>query len=125
MKCISWNCRELGNPKTIWELHFLVKQKSPDMLFLIETRSLRERIEKIRNNIGFDRSFTVNAKGSSGRLAMTWNLAIDIEVHTYTRYHIFVKVNDSKLGKVWTVTGFYGHSITAKREGSWQLLMCL
>ncbi|XP_040994390.1 uncharacterized protein LOC121240940 [Juglans microcarpa x Juglans regia] len=125
MKCLTWNCRGLGNLRTVRELHFLVKQKGPNILFLIETKSSREGTEQIRNSIGFDRSFTVNAKGSSGGLAMMWNSEMDIEVLTYTSFHISVQVKNSNLGKLCTIIGFYEHPVTAKREGSWQLLRLL
>ncbi|XP_042969022.1 uncharacterized protein LOC122301695 [Carya illinoinensis] len=46
MKHLAWNCRGLGNPRTVRELHLLVKEKSPGIIFLNETKCRRERIEK-------------------------------------------------------------------------------
>lgn len=37
MKLLSWNCRELGNSRSVQDLSNLVKGKSPKVVFLIET----------------------------------------------------------------------------------------
>ena len=37
MSLLSVNCRGLGNPQTVRELHDLVKHKAPGVVFLIET----------------------------------------------------------------------------------------
>lgn len=89
----------------------------------METKCSRERIEKIINGIDYNRSFTVNAKGSNGGLAMMWKLDNDIEVETYTNFHISFKVVDGKTGKV--ELRYYGNPVTTEREGNWQLLIML
>uniref|UniRef100_A0A2N9GPD6 Uncharacterized protein n=1 Tax=Fagus sylvatica TaxID=28930 RepID=A0A2N9GPD6_FAGSY len=45
MKCISWNCRGLGNQATIQELANLVRLKDPSVLFLSETWMDEDRLE--------------------------------------------------------------------------------
>ncbi|KAM0826239.1 hypothetical protein ACQ4PT_069012 [Festuca glaucescens] len=43
MTCISWNCRGLGNPETVHELHDLVRLEGPAVVFLIETKITGQR----------------------------------------------------------------------------------
>ena len=47
MSCLSWNCRGLGNPQTVDELVTLVGKKDPNVVFLMETKSNVEAIEKV------------------------------------------------------------------------------
>lgn len=70
MNCLGWNCRCLGNFLIVHELHLLVKTKSPLLVFLIETKCCREKVEMIRNKIRFENSFVVNNRGWSGGLAL-------------------------------------------------------
>lgn len=38
MSILSWNCRGLGNPRSVRDLHLLVKEKRPNLLFLMEQK---------------------------------------------------------------------------------------
>ncbi|XP_042954568.1 uncharacterized protein LOC122290977 [Carya illinoinensis] len=38
MKILSWNCRGLGNPQTVQYLGMLIKEKKPELVFLMETK---------------------------------------------------------------------------------------
>jgi hypothetical protein len=33
MSILCWNCRGLGNPVTVRDLHRMVKEKGPDLVF--------------------------------------------------------------------------------------------
>lgn len=37
MRCISWNCRGLGNPSAVRALKKLLRAKNPDIVFLMKT----------------------------------------------------------------------------------------
>lgn len=47
MNCLSWNCRELGNPRTIRVLGDLIRDHRPNLVFLIETISFANKIEEL------------------------------------------------------------------------------
>lgn len=70
MNLLSWNCRGFGNPRTVHELHLLVKEKIPNVVFLMETKFRREKVEWIRNKIKFDCTFVVDCIGRSGGIAI-------------------------------------------------------
>jgi exonuclease III len=48
MNILSWNCRGLGNPWTIRDLCQLTKEKNPNLVFLMETKLRRKKMELIR-----------------------------------------------------------------------------
>ncbi|XP_042948632.1 uncharacterized protein LOC122281317 [Carya illinoinensis] len=122
MNCMGWNCRGLGNSQTIHELYLLVKAKSPDLIFLIEIKCSRDRMEFIRNKLGFDNCFTVNSRGRSGGLAFLWSSNIEFNISTYTSWHISATIKLPSDKAPWLITGFYGHPNTTKRSETWLLL---
>lgn len=69
MNLICWNYQGFGNSRTICELHLLVKEKVPGVVFLIETKYNRNKVEGIHDRLGFDHSFVVDNVSRSGGLA--------------------------------------------------------
>jgi hypothetical protein len=125
MSLFSWNCRGLGNPRTVRVLHHLVKDKSPSIVFLMETYSSKGYMEKVRCRLGFDCLFVVDPVGRSGGLALFWKKSANIEIYNYSRYHIQALVKDNDGNDIWKFTGFYGNPSRDKRGESWSLLKFL
>ncbi|KAJ0095316.1 hypothetical protein Patl1_15848 [Pistacia atlantica] len=122
MICIGWNCRGLGNPRTVRELHHWVKTKCPDFVFLMETKCNRNKLELIRNKIGFSCSFVIESRGASRGIAMLWKDDKEVDLVSYTQHHISIIVNQPTTNQKFILTGFYGHLNASKRSGSWNLL---
>jgi hypothetical protein len=61
MRALSLNCRGLGNPQTVNELHDVVKKEGPNLVFLMETRLTNSSLEwlrvqlRMRGCLGVDR----------------------------------------------------------------------
>ncbi|XP_042939538.1 uncharacterized protein LOC122274575 [Carya illinoinensis] len=125
MSIISWNCRGLGNPRTVRILNRLVKDKCPSLVFLMETKCSKARIETVKRCIKFDSCLVVDSKGSSGGLAMLWKDDVKVQLFNFSRWHISVYVKTSANETPWMLTGFYGHPMTSKRAQSWALLRVL
>ncbi len=121
MRAISLNCRGLGNPETVLELHHCVKKEAPQIVFLMETRLPVWKLEFIRLRLGMKGCFGVERDGYGGGLALLWDDSVDVHVQSYSKHHIDSWVN-SHSGEVWRFTGFYGHPITTCRRYSWELL---
>ena len=51
MKIISWNIRGCGNPRKWKTLNRKIKQETPDILFLQETKCSFGGLEKIKDKI--------------------------------------------------------------------------
>jgi ribonuclease HI/exonuclease III len=122
MIIISWNCRGLGNPWTVRDLCRLVREKRPNMVFLMETILPSKRLEKIRVKTGFNHVFGVDCVGRSGGLAILWNDDSLIEIQNFSRRHINAVVRTTTNGQCWKFTGFYGNPEAGKRHESWSLM---
>lgn len=80
MSCLSWNCRGLGNPATVKELHDLTKNAAPMVLCVLETQVHKSRVEGLKSTLGYDNAFAVSGSGCSGGLGIFWNNEIKIEI---------------------------------------------
>jgi endonuclease/exonuclease/phosphatase family metal-dependent hydrolase len=125
MSLISWNCRGLGNLRTVRDLYQLVKEKRPNFLFLMETKRNKIKMEVIRSQLGYAGMFVVDPVGKSGGLALLWRVVEEIEIQNYSRRHINAIVTNLTTGVQWKLTGFYGHPEWNKRKESWDLLQHL
>ena len=70
MRAISYNFRGLGNPRLVRALHDLVLCWNPKIVFLIETKSKKNHMERIKNRIGFSNGLIVPSVGRSGGIAL-------------------------------------------------------
>ena len=125
MNPLSWNCRGLGNPWAVKALHDLVRRWNPKIVFLMETKLKKNRMERIKNRIGFANGLIVSNVGRSGGIALLWTREINLEVISYTRFHVNAVISETSSDYKWRLTGFYGHSETHKRYESWHLLTFL
>jgi hypothetical protein len=122
MSLLSWNCRGLGNLRIVRDLCRMVKEKKPDLVFLMETKLPSLRMEFIRVRTGFDYMFVVDNMGRSGGLALMWRFELSVEIQNYSRRHINATVQMAVNGQKWKLTGFYGHPDASKRIEAWNLL---
>ena len=70
MKTLCWNCRGIGDPATVRELHDLVEACAPMVLCIVETQIAKYRVEGLAGRLGFDSSFGVGSSGRSGGLCL-------------------------------------------------------
>ena len=77
MNCLVWNCRGLGNPRTVKELGGYIRAKDPAVVFLAETWADEARLKEVQRNIEFDNLFFVerNPRGGGG-LALYWKIPV-------------------------------------------------
>jgi exonuclease III len=122
MNILSWNCRGLGNLRTVQELRRLVKEKKPKIVFLMETKARAKRMEIVRSQLGFEHMLVVDSVGKSGGLALLWMSESGVEIQNYSRRHINATVCSSPMNTTWKFTGFYGHPDASKRMEAWNLL---
>ena len=122
MNLISWNCRGLGAPHAVREVTKMVHQHKPLVVFLMETKRKNHEMEWLRSRWKFDCCFTVDGTGRWGGLALLWMMEADIEVLSFSKYHINVKVEAILEGGSWRFIGFHGDLETSKRYKSWDLL---
>jgi hypothetical protein len=71
MSLMRWNCRGLGQPRTVQELTRLVRSVCPDIVFLLETSQHMERVQNLKIRIGMNKCFIVDGRGKDVVLLST------------------------------------------------------
>ncbi|CAM8902883.1 unnamed protein product [Rhodiola kirilowii] len=119
MTLLYWNCRGLWRASAVRSLKDVTKSHHPQILRLIETKKKRKAWERLRLQLGFRNCFAVDRFGLSGGLALLWKEGIDVNLRSYSRFHIDV---DVKIEKSFRFTLFYGNPVSNRRKESWDLL---
>jgi hypothetical protein len=125
MSFLSLNYLGLGNSWTVQDLHQLVTETKPNFVFLMETLSKKNQLEKVRCKMGFEGLFVVDPVGRSGGLALLWKEANSLEIFNYSRSHIQAMVKDDVGNSEWVLTGVYGQPESTHQGESWTLLKYL
>lgn len=108
MNTLSYNFRGLGKALAITRLTSLVRREALKVVFLMETKCDRKKMEEIRDRIGFMGCFVVDCVGRSGGLCLLWNEEVTVSIKSYTSHHIDVEIELSGEDFCWRFTGFYG-----------------
>ena len=125
MSAICWNCRGLGNPRTIGTLQKSILEEDPTLVFLMETKFTVEEMDEINHKLERSQGTIVPSVRRSGGLALLWKESLSVEVQTFSPRHIDVVITEENEKKKRRFTGFYGHPETSKRGESWSLLVNL
>ena len=93
MSCLSWNCRELGNPQTKNKPIALVTNKDPKMIFLMETKVEKIVLERIGRKIQSPNLFVVPRVYTGSGLVLYWKSGFDVDVQSFSAHHIDAIIN--------------------------------
>ncbi|KAM6558713.1 hypothetical protein CsatA_027952 [Cannabis sativa] len=121
MKILSWNARGLGNPSAFRHLRLLVKEQSPHVLFLMETKLGPNVITRFRNALNFNNGLEVPRVGLGVGLMLLWKNDVDVSILTYNK-SVFDCYIASPNQPKWHFTAFYGEPCTQLRPQTWTLL---
>lgn len=80
MNVMSYNCLGLGNGQVVNQLANIVSRKAPKVLFLMETKSLKDRMEFVRRKLGYYGCFTIVSVGRSGGMCVLWEEGVELSV---------------------------------------------
>ncbi|KAK6144547.1 hypothetical protein DH2020_021367 [Rehmannia glutinosa] len=116
MSILCWNCRGLGNPRTIHELRDFIRSKAPQLVFLSETKCKAPIVDKIKNSLDLF-GFAIDARGRSGGLALLWHKDTSVSLRSYSDRYIDVDVEI--LGRSFRFTGVYGEPNVSLRRHNW------
>ena len=122
---LGWNCRGLGNLRSVRALRDLMQRWKPKIVFLMETKMKKNQMEKEKFKLGLLNGLIVPRVGRSGGLAILWDRDVKVEVQSYSGYFIDASMTDSDSGFQWHITGFYGNPKTHRRKESRDLLKYL
>ena len=93
MRILSLNCRGLGIPEAIQELHCLISEEDPKVLFLSETKLDRDDFRRLKRKINFQNGFEVPRIGLGAGLALLWWDNMDVDVQKSSPHHIDGLIN--------------------------------
>jgi len=124
MKLIMWNCQGLGNGLAIRGLLDIQEQEAPDILFLSETKHEGKWLDWLRWKLEMPNLVTVGSVGTSGGLALFWRRGIELEVKSFSKYHIDSVIEEDD-GLEWRFTGIYGESKNEEKDNTWETLRLL
>lgn len=122
MSTLAWNCRGLGNRRTVHALKKVVSSEDPIFIFLMETKLVILEMISIKESLKRTQGLVVPRKGRSGGLALLWKKELKVDVQSYSDSHIDAIIDNGEVGQQWHITGFYGNPETSKREESRLLL---
>ncbi|KAL0337723.1 UNVERIFIED_CONTAM: hypothetical protein Scaly_2047400 [Sesamum calycinum] len=121
MSLLVWNCQGLGNPWTVRGLWDLFRVYKPLSVFLAETKCFTSQVKVVKIQLNLF-GVGVSAAGKSGGLALFWQKNVDVQLQSFSHWHIDVLVWMEKGGDWWRFFGVYGEPDTNKRMEFWSLL---
>jgi len=107
MKIMSWNCRGLENPCVGAVLSHLVREKAPNVLFMMETKQTVDEMRKVQADLRYDNLLAVPCVRRASGLAMLWKDEVRLDVQTFSLNHIDAHILTDQ-NSPWRLTGFYG-----------------
>lgn len=127
MNTLCLNCRGCGRSEAVRDIRNIVDMHNPVVLFLSETKMSANRSQDLRWRLGFPNAFGVNCDaGLGGGLVVMWKNKVNMELKTYSKYHIDMRVTENAGdSRSWRFTGFYGDSKRSQRKESWRMLRFL
>lgn len=115
MKILSWNSRGLGNQRGVCILHELVQREDPNLVFIMETKSVACSMECLKFSLGFSGVLTVDCAGRSGGLVLFWKGDMDLTLLSYSKHHFDAWVMEWDTGSKSRITAVYGHPDVSQR----------
>ena len=121
MSAISWNCRGMGNPRTVCTLKDLVSRYKPNFVFLMEVKVNREKVEPVKKQLKFEGLFYVEGVRKGRGVAFMWKGKQSVKLISFSENFIDMQIQTPHQ-PVWRLTGFYGFPERRRRRESWDLL---
>jgi exonuclease III len=121
MKILAWNCRGLTRPAAVRSLRMLIRDNSPDLLFLSKTKASPSQVSAILNSLGFFFLSQVLPIGSSGGLVLSWRPGIDLECFITNKHNISAWIF-SDPSSPWIISCLYGPPNKRDKPAFWDSL---
>ena len=122
MNALAWNCRGIGNPRTVHELSGFVRSLHPKIVFLCETRVSSDRVSNLKWILGLHNCLAISSVGLSGGLALFWDESLYVSLLSQGDRHIDVLIKEEPSQAPWRATFVYGEPRVENRYKMWDLL---
>nr|XP_025664883.1 uncharacterized protein LOC112763420 [Arachis hypogaea] len=118
----SRNRRGVGSKTFPSLIRDLRHEYGANMFFLLETHVSGVRGNQIRDKIGFDKSFVVDAVGHAGGIWCLWDSSVwSVDVIEHDKQYVHLKVSGNN-SMPWLITAVYGSPQRVTRRTLWQAL---
>lgn len=108
MNLVSWICQGMGQALTKPMLIELSHLDRPSLVFSIETKGKKNKVDRIRRGLGFNNSFYIDPEGNAGGLALWRTNELEVEIRDSNKNFIDVWTVFGREGKEWCFTFVYG-----------------
>ena len=116
MSALVWNCRGLGNPRTVGTLQKVVLEEDPTLVFLMETKFNVEEMMDIKRKLERIQRIIVPSVRWSGGLALLWKDSMAVDVLTFSPRHIDVVITKENGKRNSDLLDFMATLNLAKKE---------
>lgn len=122
LKIASWNCQGLENPWTVQRLREIVRDISPDIIFLMETKNSKDFVLEKFENLDYEYYELVSPTGhGAGGLALLWKQDIKLDVLDANANVIDTSIKVE--GKSFFASFVYADTDRMKRRAIWDHLI--
>ncbi|KAA3472916.1 reverse transcriptase [Gossypium australe] len=94
---VGWRRRMLeGSPRAIRRLRYMLRLQNPQMVFFMETKICRGRMERIRHQCRYVKGIEVDLEGTRGGLCLAWKQGVNVTLRQFSKRHIDVVIDDDE-----------------------------
>ena len=122
MRTLAWNCRGAGRASTVRAIRELIRESTPEVVFLSETKSKTPRIGMINYKLKYVDFHCVEPSEHSGGLALFWRLGVDLEVVYSDLNLIAALVYSDPPNSPWLLFAVYGPCKSSKKMNFWRMI---
>ncbi|CAL1407206.1 unnamed protein product [Linum trigynum] len=123
-KVFVWNCQGAGSRRFTRVFNEYKRRHRPQIVIIVEPRISGDRAKDVRQSLGFDKEFVVEAVGFSGGIWVLWN-STDIclsQVNAHAQF-IHIQVEPAGVpGHKWLLTAVYANPAPMQRRVLWEAL---
>ncbi|XP_050284601.1 uncharacterized protein LOC126724213 [Quercus robur] len=120
MRILSWNCRGLGKSSAIRQCQKIAHKSRLDILFLMETRLVKDRGKLIWEKCGLSEGWEFPRTGLSGGLLLAWmpKQCLIIKYESKHLVHVDLVDNRGTMRSIKSITvlsiGYLGRKLWSK-----------
>ncbi|KAM6556434.1 hypothetical protein CsatB_003453 [Cannabis sativa] len=122
MKIVSWNAHGIGSDRAFRNLSRLVSTSSPTILFLMESRLVKNAINYVKTKLHFDSGLEMPRVGRSGGLLLLWTNDVNVNLCSQSISHFDCYVSCASTNVSFHLTCFYGSPVDSFKPHTWQIL---
>lgn len=122
MNALAWNCRGVGNSRTVRDLAAFLQAYNPKLVFLSETRQSEEQMKNLRWRLGLKGCLARSCVGRSGGIALFWKESLLVDLITISNKVIDAAVRECPNSQPWRISFVYGDPRVEDRHLTWEFM---